>query len=277
VRAKRMIAGGREVRHNGGDMRTCRTCVALLMLSISGRSATLAQVSKITLVVYDIGADRPLVHTTIDIVVGSDCASDSKILRSSALTDGNGEFQTSLPVGRHLLSVTGPSGHPVRACVRIAPAEEISSCGGGTSQRLIVRTVTGRRPLPTDILDAHPCAAHAKSVCDPLDLPRTVHSKHLVFADDEDRPFQNRMLVFSRYSKGKGEYLGSVTTDNEGRADLSAVYVHPRAAGSLDQIVIKNSAPFLLELSPTPTNQPQRIKIVKWQCGGREHVQATSE
>jgi hypothetical protein len=162
------------------------------MLSISGLSAKPAQVSKIDVVVYDIGADRPLVHTTVEIVVGSDCASEAKILRSSALTDGKSEFQTSLPVGRHLLSVTVPSGHSVRACVRIASAEEIASCGGGTSQRLIVRTVTGHRPLPTDILDAHPCAAQAKSVCDPLDLPRMVSSKHLVFTDDEDQPFRTQ-------------------------------------------------------------------------------------
>jgi hypothetical protein len=116
------------------------------------------------------------------------------------------------------------------------------------------------------------CAIHAHRVR----LPRIISSKHIVFIDAENRPFANSTLEFRRYSRGRGELFGSTTTDSDGVADLSAIYAHPNAAGSLDRVAV-NKSTFLLELSLTPTNQPQRIKVVKWLCGGHEHLQATSE
>ena len=258
-------------------MKTCSIFLPLLMdLLTSVFSAGPENVSKINFVVYDIGADRSVAHTRVEFVVYSDCASGPEIVHSSALTGENGDFQTSLPIGQHLLSVTAPLGGPVRGCVNIASAKEIESCGGRTLQRLLVRMVSGHRPLPADILDAHPCAPHMPTVCEPLNLPRIISSKHIVFIDEENRPFANSTLEFRRYSKGLGELFGSAITDSEGAADLSAIYAHPNAAGSLDQVAV-NKSTFLLELSRTPTNQPQRIKVVKWQCGGHEHLQATSE
>lgn len=248
----------------------------LMGLSTSVFSQNPDNASKIDFVVYDIGADRPVAHTTVEFVVYTNCASGPEILRSSALTGEHGEFQTSLPVGQHLLSVTSPLTPPVRRCVDIASAKEIESCGSRTLQRLIVRMVSGHRPLPADILDAYPCAPYSPTVCEALSLPRIISSKHVVFIDDKDRPFANTTLEFRRYSKANGELFGTTTTDSVGAADLSVIYAHPNAAGSLDYVAV-NKSTFLLELSRAPTNQPQRIKVVKWQCGGQEHAQATSE
>jgi hypothetical protein len=254
---------------------------SILVLFLMGLSTSVFpqnpdNASKIDCVVYDIGADRPVAHTTVEFVVYSDCASGPEILRSSALTGEHGEFQTSLPVGQHLLSVTSPLTPPVRRCINIASAKEIESCGSRTLQRLLVRTVSGHRPLPADILDAYPCAPYSPTVCEALNLPRIISSKHAVFMDDKNRPFANATLEFRRYSKARGELFGTATTDSEGAADLSAIYAHPNAAGSLAYVAV-NKSTFLLELSLAPTNQPQRIRVVKWQCGGQEHAQATSE
>lgn len=257
-------------------MKTCSIFVALLMaLSGSALSPDPAKTSKIDVVVYDIGADRPVAHASVEVIVYSDCASGTEILRSSVLTGEHGEFQISLPIGDHLLLVTAPLGAPVRACVTIASAKEIESCGGkkapSAMQRLFVRTVSSSRKFPSDILISHPCAASNHSVCDPLSLPNTISSRHVVFVDDENRPIANLTLDFRKYSKVVGESFGSVTTDSEGVADLSPIYDHPNAAGSLVQ------AGFLLKLSRAPTDQLQRIKVVRWQCGGKEQWQATSE
>jgi hypothetical protein len=258
-------------------MKTCSALVPLLMVfSTLAFSAGPEIASKIDFVVYDIGADRSAAHTTVEFVVYSDCTSGPEILRSSALTGENGEFQTSLPIGQHLLSVTSPLGGPVRGCVNIASAKEIARCGARTLQRLLVRMVSGHRPLPADILDAHPCAPYMPTVCEALNLPRIISSKHIVFIDEENRPFANSTMEFRRYSKSRGELIGSATTDSEGAADLSAIYAHPNAAGSLDQVTL-NKSTFLLALSRAPTNQPQRIRVVTWQCGGQEHLQATTE
>jgi len=254
---------------------------SILVLFLMGLSTSVSwqnpgNASKINCVVYDIAADRSVAHTTVEFVVYSDCASGSEILRSSALTDEHGEFQTSLPIGQHLLSVTSPLTNPVRQCVNIASAKEIENCGSRTLQRLLVRTVSGHRPLPADILDVHPCAPYSPTVCEALNLPRIISSKHVVFIDDKNRPFANATLEFRRYSKARGELFGTAATDSEGAADLSAIYAHPNAPGSLDYVAVNNSV-FVLELSQSPTNKPQRIRVVKWQCGGQEHAQATSE
>lgn len=269
---------GRMAEREKTSMKTCCILVPFLMgLSTSVFSQNPDNASKIDFVVYDIGADRSVAHTTVEFVVYSDCGSGPEILRSSALTDEHGEFQTSLPIGQHLLSVTSPLAPPVRRCVNIASAKEIESCGSRRLQRLLVRTVSGHRPLPADILDAHPCAPYEPTVCEALSLPRTISSKHVVLFDEENRPFANATLEFRRYSKARGELFATATTDSEGAADLSAIYAHPHAAGSLDYVAVNKSTLFLLELSRAPTNQPQCIRVVKWQCGGQEQAQATSE
>jgi hypothetical protein len=57
------------------------------------------------------GPHTPLRHA--DFAVYSDCASGPEIVHSSGLTGENGEFRTSVPIGRHLLSVTSPLGGPI--------------------------------------------------------------------------------------------------------------------------------------------------------------------
>ena len=105
-------------------MKTCSILVLLLMaLSTSVFSAGPENASKVDFVVYDIGADRSVAHTTVEFVVYSDCAAGPETLHSSALTDENGEFQTSVPIGQHLLWVTSPLGGPVLGCVNIASAK----------------------------------------------------------------------------------------------------------------------------------------------------------
>jgi hypothetical protein len=258
-----------------------RSCGAFAMIVVTVSVLALAgvpvQSSKVGFIVYDIDADRPVARKSVDLVVYSDCTPGSEMLRTSATTDDHGWFQASVPTGHHLVSVSAPSGKQVRDCVNISPVDVIERCGGGRIlQTLLVRIVSGDRPLPRDILVNHPCAPVIQQVCDPLNLPRLVTSKHVIFTYEDNRPFANATLEFRQYTKGKGELFGTLTTDGNGAADLTGIYAQ---ASGLNQVTVLNGlgGSFLLQLSKTPNEGTQHIKMVKWECRGEGHLQAASE
>jgi hypothetical protein len=265
----------------GWHIRNCGA-FALIVVGVlaSALGGAAVESSGVDFNIYDIGADRPVAGTLVELVVYSDCTPRSEMLRTSATTDERGWFQAPVPAGQHhLVSVSVPAGKQVRECVNISPADVIERCGSGRIlQRLIVR-VSGDRRLPPDVLVNHPCAPILKDVCDPLNLPRLVTSKHAVFAYEDNRPFANATLEFRQYTKGKGELFGTVTTDANGAADLTGIYAQAHGASGLKHVTVLSDSggSFLLELSKTPADQPQHLKMVTWKCGGYMHLQATSE
>lgn len=256
-------------------MKVYTSFVALgIVLSLSNLSAD-PEKARVHVVVYDIGADRPVARTAVEFVVYSDCSSGPEILRSSAFTDDSGEFEALLPIGQHLVGFSAPLHRPVRACVDIASSRESERCGSRSLQSLLVRTVSDHLPLPGDILNRHPCRPYLPSVCEALNLPRKVYARSVVFVNEQNRPIANLALEFRQNSMARGKLWGSVTTDSEGEADLSAIYA--LAHGHLAQVGTNKSGAFLLEFSPMPTTQSQRIRIMKWQCQGHQRLQATSD
>jgi len=261
-----------------------------MALVTSALSAESNKPSGVNFLVYDIDADHPVARTQVEVAVNSNCASGQETRRFSAATGENGEFEASLPIGEHLLTVTAPFSAPVAKCVDIASAQQIKRCTGGfrmngpfIPQTFIVRSVKPSSKCPSDVLNSHPCDQVVKSVCFPLNLPNTISSNYVLFTNEESRPLASVILEFRRVSMGVGELLGSVTTNSDGGADLSPIYALPLGKGLVNVKIAESSSNeglqggFQLDLRPTSSGSSQRVKILKWRCHGREQLAATTE
>lgn len=268
----------------------CQILAVLMLLVAATLGAEPRNTSHVNFVVYDISSDRPVARSMVEVAVNSDCASGQEMLRFSAATGEHDEFEASLPIGEHLLSVTAPPSSVVKHCVDVSSAEWIKRCthnlykGWDSRQTVIVRTVGQSSKYRGDILSFHPCQQAAPNVCSRLGLPHNISSKYVIFADEEKRPIANAILEFREYGMGFGSTIvASVTTNSEGGADLGPVYVSQetkRYPASQYWITLNGSSPlqgFLLDLSAAPSNSQQRVKILKWRCHGEEQLEATTE
>lgn len=249
---------------------------------------------KVNLLVYDISADRAVDQTSVAIVVYRDCASQSAIFRTSVLTGEQGEAQTYLPVGAHVISFAAPGMRLARGCIGISSKKEIGRCSvrpptaPQAVQLLIVRTLSGVGEYPPDVILNHPRMQIIQTVCNPLNLPvPDITSKRLLVVNDADLPLANTELEFRENARGVGQLIGSVLTDGNGVANLSQIYRALDAKGdlaSLEKIRKFTPAAMLtvrvngssLRMTPNPTESVQRIKVVKRRCNGHEQSQWTS-
>ena len=268
-------------------MKTCATFLLLLLTAVlSVLGADSEESSTVKLVVYDVGAGHPLVHAVVEVVVYAECKGDREIHRFSATTGDNGEFESSLPVGEHFISIVSQLGS-IQGCVNIASEKQITTCSRlmrmqppFQNQTLIARSAGQSSKYSPDLLSFHPCGQAVPSVCATPSKSVRISAKRVVFVDEEKRPIANEILEFRHYDFGPGEVFGSVTTDSAGGVDLFPIYAAQETKGfrnGSEDVVTLNGSMFHLEISPQSSKASQRVMLVKWHCGGEQHLRAAPD
>ena len=185
-------------------------------------------------------------------------------------TDLNGSFTFVAPGGPYLTKITIPQRKPVFGCIFIDTEASVQACGLDPStlhiqQYLFVRTTNSIPGFSGDILANSACAALVSSPCDPLRLPNLVQTKKIVLLDSNGSLMRDARLEFQEYTKGKGRFVASLMTDENGVADVSSLLEGGLLRMSVDS---KNaSGEFLIQFTKggTATGR-QTIKFFHWRC-----------
>jgi hypothetical protein len=187
----------------------------------------------------------------------------------AVMTDPNGSFRLTAAGGDYLAKITIPQRKPIFGCIFFDTEASVRSCGVDPSslrirQHLFIRTANSIPGFSGDILTNSACAPYQPSPCDPLGVPNLVTTKKVMLVDPEGNPIHNAHLEFHEYTKGKGKFIASLTTDANGVADVSSL------GGLLRMSIQSERAPgeFLIDFTRDGKPGQQTIKMFHWRCRG---------